>query len=252
MLKTRVIPTLLLRNSVLVKSVQFKTYRPIGLPRQAARIYNMREVDEMVLLDIEARLQGRGPLIDVVTDLAEECFMPLAIGGGIRTVGDIRRLMKNGADKVVINTEAFEHPEFISESARVFGSQCIVVSIDVKQNSPGEYEVITHAGKHPSGIDPVSWAQRAESLGAGEILLTSMDRDGMMQGYDLDLVCAVSDAVPLPVIASGGAGQLSDFADVILKGQASAVAAASVFQFTEITPRNAKEHMRDAGIDVRL
>jgi cyclase len=252
MLKTRVIPTLLLKDAVLVKTVRFDTYRPIGIPRQAVRVYNVRQVDEMVILDIEARLQDRPLRLALVTDLAEECFMPLAVGGGIRSVEDMRLLMRHGADKVVINTEAFERPALIDKGARLFGSQCIVVSIDARERAPGQYETVTHAGKRPTGVDPVRWAREAEAAGAGEILLTSMDRDGTMQGYDLELIRAVADAVRIPVIASGGAGSLADFADAILKGHASAVAAASIFQFTQVTPNNVKAHMREAGIDVRL
>ena len=252
MLKTRVVPTLLLKNSVLVKSVQFGWCRPIGIPRQAVRVFNMREVDEMVILDIEARQQDRGPIVEMVSDLAEECFMPLAIGGGIRSLEHIRELMKRGADKVVLNTEAFERPTLITEAAERFGSQCIVVSIDAKQTAPGVYEVYTHAGKHPTGRDPVSWAKEAEERGPGEILLTSIDHDGMMDGYDVPLIRAVAEAVTIPVVASGGAGKLADFADAVLHGNASAVAAASIFQYTQITPNAVKAHLRDAGVEVRL
>ena len=251
MLKTRVIPTVLLRNGVLVKSVQFSRYRPIGVPRQAVRVYNMRDVDELVLLDIEARLLRRGPLLELVSDLAEECFMPLAIGGGIRTVEEIRQVLKQGADKVVINTEAFEHPALIAQSAECFGSQCIVVSIDAKRTAAGAYEVHTHAGTRATGRDPISWAQEAQAQGAGEILLTSIDEDGRMQGYDLRLIRLVSEAVSIPVIASGGAGVLPHFVEAILQGRASAVAAASIFHFTQTTPNAVKTHLHQAGIHVR-
>jgi cyclase len=252
MLKTRVIPTLLLKNSVLVKSVQFATYRPIGLPRQAVRVYDMREVDEMVILDIEARLEDREPRFAMVADLAEECFMPLAVGGGIRTVAHVRELMRNGADKVVLNTEAFLRPAFIGECVRTFGSQCIVVSIDARENRTGGHEVFIGGGREATGARAPAWAREAADLGAGEILLTSIDRDGTMQGFDVELVRSVAESVSVPVIASGGAGHARDFPEIVLKGRASAVAAASVFHFTQLTPRGAKTAMRDAGIEVRL
>lgn len=252
MLRIRVIPTVLLRNSVLVKSIQFSRYRPIGVPRQAVRVYSLREVDELVLLDIEARLLGRGPLFEVVADLADECLMPLAVGGGVRTLEDIQQLLKRGADKVVLNTEAFNRPEFIAEAAGEFGSQCVVVSIDAKRAEAGwRCEVYTHAGQRATGADPADWAAQVEARGAGEILLTSIDGDGTMQGYDIELIRSVADRVRIPVVASGGAGRPEDCVKAIAQGHASAVAVASLFHFTEVTPKHVKMHMAQAGLQVR-
>lgn len=252
MIKTRVIPCMLIRKLGLVKSVKFKTFRPIGVPVTAARVYNAREVDELVVLDIDATFDDRGPNLELVHDIAEECFMPLTVGGGIRTVQDMHNVLKGAADKISINTCAIETPGLICEGAKVFGSQSIVASIDVKVNDAGEYEVFSHSGIKPTGLDPVQWAKRVEELGAGEIFLASIDRDGVMEGYDIGLIRMVSEAVSIPVIASGGVGKLQDFVDGILHGRASAVSAASIFHFTHYTPRNAKRAMHDAGINVRL
>lgn len=250
--KVRLIPTLLFKNTHLVKTVQFQRFRPVGIPVPAVKVYNQREVDELVFLDISATPQNRGPRLDLIAETAEECFMPMAVGGGVRTLEDIRNLLKVGADKVVINTEALERPEFITESAGVFGRQCIVVSIDVKRNAAGKYEVFARGGTVPTGKDPVEWAQNAEALGAGEILLTSIDRDGMQDGYDVELIRSVASAVGVPVIASGGVGKPEDFAAAVLQGHASAVAAASLFHFSQHTPLDVKAAMKKAGINVRL
>lgn len=253
MIKVRVMPCLLVRELVLVKTVRFSEYyRPIGTPRQAVRVFNSRDVDEMLILDIDATVRGRGPSLETVADLAKECFMPLTVGGGIRSIDDIRNVLRVGADKVCINTEAMNRPHFIRDASHVFGSQCIVVSMDMRCKGPGIYEVYTMGGRQPTGLDPVEWAKRVEDLGAGEILLTSIDRDGTMQGYDIDAIERVAEAVERPVIACGGAGDLPDFADAILKGHASAVAAASIYHFTETTPGNVKAHMREKGIDTRI
>jgi cyclase len=246
-------PCLLLRELVLVKTVRFSEYyRPIGTPRQAVRVFNSREVDEMVILDIDATVLGRGPSLETIADLAHECFMPLTVGGGIHSISDIRDVLRVGADKVCINTEAVNSPQFVRDAAKVFGSQCIVVSMDVRGRQSGTYEVYTMGGRQATGLDPVEWAKRVEQLGAGEILLTSVDMDGTMQGYDINLIKSVAGAIERPVIACGGAGKLQDFADAVIKGHASAVAAASIYHFTEITPKNVKEYMREKGVETRF
>ncbi|MEK7269395.1 MAG: glycosyl amidation-associated protein WbuZ [Planctomycetota bacterium] len=252
MIKTRVIPCLLVTELMLVKTVKFGVRRPIGVPRPAVRIFNAREVDELILLDIDATPEKRGPSLDLVADLAEECYMPLTIGGGVGSVEEVRSLLKKGADKVAINTKAFERPELISEASGTFGSQCIVVAIDARRREGGGYEAYVRGGTEATGLDPVAWAKRVEALGAGEILLTSIDRDGTMEGYDLELTRQVADVVRIPVVACGGAGRPEDFVDVVLRGHASAVAAGSIFQYTQTTPRSAKQVMRGTGIDVRL
>jgi imidazole glycerol-phosphate synthase subunit HisF len=252
LLKTRLIPSILLKRDRLVKSTKFTEFRNIGNPINMARVYNAREVDELVVLDIEASKEGRGPLLETIAKIADECFMPLTIGGGIKTLADINNLLKVGADKVAINTAAVADPNFINEGARTFGKQCIVVSIDVKKHSSGTYEVFTESGYNPTGLDPVQLAKQVEKLGAGEIFLTSIDQDGSMEGYDLELLKKVSAAVNIPVIASGGVGSLQDFADGIIQGNATAVSAASVFHFTDITPLKAKSFMKSCGIDTRV
>ncbi len=252
MLKIRVMPTLLFKNFGLVKSVQFDSWRRIGSVMQAVKVYNLREVDELVFLDISATPDGHPPDFETVDEIADECFMPLTVGGGVKSVADVRRLLQVGADKVAINTAAVQNPELIQAAAQQFGSQCVVISIDVKQQSNGTYEVLTHAGTQPTGKDPVIWAKEVESLGAGEILLTSIDRDGTMTGYDTELTKNISHAVSIPVIASGGAGSYQDMASVLLEGRASAVAAASIFHFTQQTPLEAKHFLKDRGLNVRL
>lgn len=219
---------------------------------QAVKVYNMREVDELVFLDITATCEGRPPDYETVDEIADECFMPLTVGGGIQTIYHVKRLLEVGADKVAINTASFENPGLIRKVAEQFGSQCIVVSIDAKMLPDGDYEVLTHSGTKPTGKSPVTSAKEAEALGAGEILLTSMDRDGTMMGYDVALIRAVTDAVSIPVIASGGAGSYQHMATAIIDGKASAVAAASIFHFTEQTPLEAKFFLRKQGINVRL
>lgn len=219
---------------------------------QAIRVYNMREVDELVFLDIMATLEDRQPDFELVDDFADECFMPLTVGGGIKSVEDVQRLLEVGADKVSINSQALHDPKLIEAVAREFGSQCVVVSIDFKINENGEYEVYTQAGKNPSGVDPLSMAKRAEEMGAGELLFTSIDRDGTMEGYDLECTRRISEAVSIPVIASGGAGNYEHMFDAIAVAKASAVAAASIFQFTEQTPLEAKKYLHGQGILVRL
>jgi len=245
-------PTLLFKNFGLVKSVQFDSWRRIGSVMQAVKVYNLREVDELVFLDISATPDGHPPDFETVDEIADECFMPLTVGGGVKSVADVRRLLQVGADKVAINTAAIQNPELIHLAAQQFGSQCVVISIDVKEHSNGTYEVFTHAGTQPTGKDPVIWAKEVESLGAGEILLTSIDRDGTMTGYDTELTKNISHAVSIPVIASGGAGSYQDMASVLLEGRASAVAAASIFHFTQQTPLEAKHFLNGLGLNVRL
>ncbi len=251
MLKVRVMPTLLFRDVGLVKGVGFDSWRRTGSALQAIKVYNMREVDELVFLDITATPNGRGPDFAQVDELADECFMPMTVGGGVRSVDHIGQLLAVGADKVAINTAAVERPELIAEGARAFGAQCIVLSIDVRRHPDGRWEVFTHCGKQPTGLDPVAWATKAEALGAGEILLTSIDRDGTFDGYDVDLTKAVTQAVRVPVIASGGAGNYQHMVDVLKDGGADAVAAASIFHFTEQTPKEAKMFLKDNGFRVR-
>lgn len=252
MLKTRVMPTLLYKDVGLVKGIRFDSWRRVGGAVQSVKVYNMREVDELVFLDITATRENREPDYALVDDLADECFMPLTVGGGVRTVEHVERLLKVGADKVAINTAAVERPELISEAAAVFGSQCVVVSVDVLRQDNGFAEVVTRSGTEPTGQDPVEFVREAQARGAGEILLTSIDRDGTMSGYDLELTRAVSDAVTIPVIASGGAGTYEHMAEAVLAASASAVAAASMFHFTEQTPLEAKHYLRDRGIAVRI
>ena len=244
-------PTLLYKDVGLVKGVAFETWRRVGAAMQAVKVYNMREVDELVFLDITATPDGRQPDFELIDDLADECFMPLTVGGGIRDVEDVRRLLLVGADKVAINTAALERPELIAECANHFGSQCLVVSIDARRESDGRHRVYSHSGSRPTEIDPVSAAKRAEEEGAGEILLTSIDRDGTMEGYDIELTKNVCDAVNVPVIASGGAGSPEDMVAALRDGHASAIAAASIFHFTQQTPAEAKAVLRDHDFPMR-
>lgn len=251
MLKTRIIPTLLYKNFGLVKGVRFNSWRVIGSAMQAVKVYNMRGVDELAFLDIAASSEKRPPDFNLIDEIADECFMPLAAGGGIKTIEDIRRLLAVGADKVIINTAAILNPELIKDAANKFGSQCVVVSLDVKKIG-GEYEVYIYSGAKSTKINPVSFAKNSEKLGAGEILITSIDRDGTMSGYDIELTKMISEAVSIPVIASGGAGSYEDVYSAINQGRASAIAAASIFQFTQQTPLGAKEFLNQRGICVRL
>lgn len=252
MLKTRIIPTLLYRDHGLVKGVGFDSWRRVGTALPAVKVYCAREVDELILVDISATREGRLVDIEEVDAIADECFMPLTVGGGVRTTDDFRRILRAGADKVAVNSGAIERPGLIRDAAAQFGSQCVVVSIDFKPASPGVARVYSRCGSADTGLDVVAWAREVESLGAGEILLTSVDRDGTMTGYDIEITRAVTDAVQIPVIAAGGAGSYRDMHDVILNGGASAVAAASIFHFTQQTPLECKRYLRDQGIAVRL
>lgn len=252
MLKIRIIPTLLYKDFGLVKGIQFDSWRRIGGVTQSVKVYNLRGVDELIFLDIKATSLNHHPDFDLVDEIADECFMPLTVGGGIRTIEDIRRLLSVGADKVSINTQAVLAPDFIRLAAESFGSQCITVSIDVKKNHQGQDEVFIFSGAKATGLSPLQLARQVELLGAGEILLTSIDRDGTMRGYDLELIREVAGAVAIPVIASGGAGNYEHLASAISEGGACAVAAASMFHFTEQTPQEAKIFLQSKGIDVRL
>jgi imidazole glycerol-phosphate synthase subunit HisF len=251
LLKRRLIPTLLLRGGRMVKGVRFGDFRDVGAPVTTAKIYDAQGADELVFLDIEASSEGRGTIVDVVSKVADECFMPLTAGGGVRSLADFRKLLLAGADKVSINTAAVENPTLITDAARQCGAQCVVVSIDAKTGASGKAEVFTHAGRRPTGLDPVEWARKAAALGAGEILITSVDREGTREGYDLDLVRRVAEAVSVPVIANGGVGSLQDFVSGLTTGKASAVAAASIFHFTDQSVIKAKTFMKQAGLDVR-
>ena len=252
MLKIRIIPCLDVKDGRVVKGVNFVDLKDAGDPVEQARLYDAAGADELCFLDITASSDNRDTLYDVVSRTAEQCFMPLTVGGGVRTVDDIRKLLLAGADKVSINTAAVKTPEFVREAAEKFGSQCIVVALDAKQTAPGVFEIFTHGGRTATGLDAVAWAKKMVSYGAGEILLTSMDRDGTRAGYNIPLTRAVVDAVNVPIIASGGVGTLDHLVDGVRQGHASAVLAASIFHFGQYTLREAKEHMSAAGIPVRL
>jgi cyclase len=252
MLKMRVIPCLDVKDGRVVKGVNFVDLIDAGDPVEQARVYDAAGADELCFLDITASSDQRDIILDVVRRTAEQVFMPLTVGGGVRTVEDVRRLLLAGADKVSINTAAVHRPELVGEGARKFGNQCIVVAIDAKSSGPGRWEVFTHGGRTPTGLDAVDWARRMAELGAGEILLTSMDRDGTKSGFDIGLTRAVADAVPVPVIASGGVGTLDHMVEGIRDGHATAVLAASIFHFGTHSIAEAKQAMASAGIPVRL
>ena len=251
-LAKRIIPCLDVDNGRVVKGVRFVDIRDAGDPVEIARRYDEQGADEVTFLDITASSSDRETMVHVVEAMASEVFIPLTVGGGIRTVDDVRRMLNAGADKVAINTAAVARPEFVQEATDHFGSQCIVVAIDAKQAGPDRWEVFTHGGRKSTGIDAVAWARKMTEYGAGEILLTSMDRDGTRDGFDLKLTRTVCDAVSIPVIASGGVGNLDHLVDGILAGHADAVLAASIFHFGEYTVQQAKERMAAAGIEVRL
>ncbi len=251
-LSVRVIPCLDVKNGRVVKGVNFVDLVDAGDPVEAAAAYDAAGADEICFLDISASVEGRGTLLDVVSRTAERCFTPLTVGGGVRGVEDVRALMLAGADKTAVNTAAVKRPEVISEIAERFGAQCVVAAIDAKSVGPGRWEIFTHGGREPTGIDAVEFAKQVASLGAGEILLTSMDRDGARSGYDLALTRAVAEAVPIPVVASGGVGELRHLVEGVTEGKASAVLAASIFHFGMHSVREAKEALRAAGAPVRL
>ncbi len=252
MLKTRIIPCLDVANGRVVKGVNFVDLIDAGDPVAAARAYDAAGADELCFLDIMATQENRGTLYDLVTRTAEQCFMPLTVGGGVRSHHDVRTLLLAGADKVSFNSAAVQNPDVVAEAADRFGAQCILVAIDAKTVAPGRWQIFTHGGRRPTGIDAVAFARTMAAKGAGEILLTSMDRDGTRAGFNLPLTRAVSDAVPIPVIASGGVGTLDHLVEGITEGHASAVLAASIFHFGTFTIGQAKAHLAAAGIPVRL
>ena len=251
MLKARIIPCLDVKDGRTVKGVNFVDLIDAGDPVEQAKFYDSQGADELTFLDITASQENRDTIFDVVSRTAEQCFMPLTVGGGVRAVEDIRKLLLAGADKVSINTAAVHRPEFVGEAAEKFGAQCTVVAIDAKATGPGKWEIFTHGGREPTGIDAIDWAKRMAKLGAGEILLTSMDRDGTRQGFDIDLTRTLADAVTVPVIASGGVGTLDHLVAGIRDGHASAVLAASIFHFGEYSIPEAKAYMAAAGIAIR-
>ena len=251
MLAKRVIPCLDVTDGRVVKGTKFLNLRDAGDPVECAKMYDRQGADELVFLDITASSDGRATMVSVVERTAEQCFMPLTVGGGIRAVEDFRTMLRAGADKVSVNTSALQRPELISEAAEAFGSQCVVVAVDAKRDGPGKWRVYTHGGRKPTERDAIEWIVEAVKRGAGEILLTSMDADGTCGGYDLELTRAVSETVGIPVIASGGAGELQHLADVLNEGRADAVLAASIFHFVKHTVAEAKEHLATQGLPVR-
>ncbi|WKT60327.1 imidazole glycerol phosphate synthase subunit HisF [Microbulbifer thermotolerans] len=251
-LAKRIIPCLDVDAGRVVKGVNFVDIRDAGDPVEIAARYNEAGADEITFLDITATHEGRDTTLHTVEKMASQVFIPLTVGGGVRSLQDIRNLLNAGADKTAINSAAVKNPDFVREAAERFGSQCIVVAIDAKQVGENKWEIFTHGGRKPTGVDAVAWAEKMAELGAGEILLTSMDRDGTKNGFDLALTRAVSDAVPVPVIASGGVGNLQHLADGVLQGGADAVLAASIFHFGEYSIAEAKAFMREAGIEMRL
>lgn len=251
MLKARIIPCLDVKDGRTVKGVNFVDLVDAGDPVEQAKFYDEQGADELTFLDITASHENRDTIFDVVNRTAEQCFMPLTVGGGVRQVEDIRKLLLAGADKVSINTAAVHRPEFVGEAAEKFGSQCIVVAIDARSTGPNKWEIFTHGGRESTGIDAIIWAGKMANLGAGEILLTSMDRDGTRSGFDIELTRALSDSVQIPVIASGGVGTLDHLVEGIRDGHASAVLAASIFHFGEYSIIEAKAHMAAAGVAVR-
>lgn len=251
MLKVRVIPTLLYKDVGLVKGIGFNSWRRVDTVLPAIKVYNMREVDELILVDIAASDEGREPDYEMIKDFSRECFVPFCVGGGIRRIDQVKNLLRSGADKVAINTAAYDNINIITEAARIFGSQCVVSSIDCKLVD-GRYHCFSHSGKIDTGRELEDWVVDVSNAGAGEILITSIENDGTMNGYDIDMIRIVSERVEIPVIASGGAGCYEDMRQAIVEGGASAVAAASIFHFTEQTPKEAKEYLYQKGINTRV
>ncbi len=252
MLAKRIIPCLDVNAGRVVKGVNFIELRDAGDPVEIARRYDEQGADEITFLDITASSDDRDLILHIIEEVAAQVFIPLTVGGGVRQVDDVRRLLNAGADKVSMNTAAVNNPQLVADASARVGSQCIVVAVDAKQTTPGRWEVFTHGGRKNTGLDAIEWARKVESLGAGEILLTSMDRDGTKAGFDLQLTRSIADAVGIPVIASGGVGNLQHLADGVTEGRADAVLAASIFHYGEYTVRQAKEFMRSRGIEVRL
>ena len=251
MLAKRIIPCLDVRNGRVVKGINFVGIKDVGDPVECAAMYDKQGADEIVFLDITATHEGRGTIVDVVRRTAKQVFVPLTVGGGIRTVEDFREILRAGADKVSVNSAAVKNPDLIREAAEQFGSQCVVVAIDAKRID-GSFHVVVHGGRIDTGLDAIEWAKQAEALGAGEILLTSMDTDGTKNGFDLELLNAVTEVVNIPVIASGGCGRLEHFSEVFEKSGADAALAASLFHYRELTVRQVKAHLRESGIPVRM
>ncbi len=252
MLTKRIIPCLDVTAGRVVKGVNFVELKDAGDPVEIARRYNDQGADELTFLDITASSDQRDLILNIIEDVSSQVFIPLTVGGGVRTVEDVRRLLNAGADKVSINTSAVTNPQLVADASSRYGSQCIVVAIDAKQVSPGQWQVFTHGGRNATGLEVIEWAKKMAQLGAGEILLTSMDRDGTKSGFDLELTRAVSDAVNIPVIASGGVGNLQHLADGVQQGHADAVLAASIFHYGEYTVQQAKKFMSERNIPVRL
>jgi cyclase len=250
MLKVRVIPTLLWKNVGLVKGAGFDSWRRVGTVLPAIKVYNTREVDELILLDISATLESRDPDYESIEEFSAECFVPLTVGGGVREIGQITRLLRAGADKISLNTAAYTNPELVRQASEYFGAQCVVIGIDARKMADGSYECYSHCGTRPTGVAPAEWAAKMQACGAGEILLTSIERDGTMQGFDLDLIREVTQRVQIPVIASGGAGSYPDLLEAVRSG-ASAIAASSMFLFTQQTPLGAKQFLASNGLAVR-
>ena len=251
MLKARIIPCLDVKGGRVVKGVNFVDLRDAGDPVEQARVYDTAGADELCFLDITASHENRDTIYEVVSGSAEQCFMPLTVGGGVRNTDDIRKLLLAGADKVSINTAAVHRPEFVAEASERFGAQCIVVAIDAKSVGEGRWEIFTHGGRKSTGIDAIEWAKKMVSNGAGEILLTSMDRDGTGTGFDIALTRAIADSIPVPVIASGGVGNLDHLVEGVRDGHATAVLAATIFHFGEYSIQEAKAHMENAGVPMR-
>jgi len=252
MISKRIIPCLDVKNGRVVKGVSFINLKDAGDPVELAEFYDSQGADEIVFLDITASHENRKTVIDLASRTAEKVFIPYTIGGGIGTIEDVREILKRGADKISVNTAAINNPSFIKEASRVFGSQCIVVAIDAKSTKEGYWEVYTHGGRTPTGLDAVKWAKKAEKLGAGEILLTSMDKDGTKDGYDIELTKAIVEEVNIPLIASGGAGKLEHIRDVFLQADADAALVASIFHYGKYTIKEVKEYLREQDIEVRL
>lgn len=252
MLAKRIIPCLDVKDARVVKGVNFVNLKDAGDPVECASIYSKEGADELVYLDITASVEKRQAMLDIVKKTAEQVFIPLTVGGGIRNIEDIRILLKSGADKVSLNTVAVENPDIIKEGSKQFGNQCIVVAIDAKRKAKGKWKVYTYGGRKPTGIDVVEWAKKVEKLGAGEILLTSMDCDGTKDGYDLDLTRTISEVVNIPVIASGGAGKMEHLYDALTKGKADAVLAASIFHYGQYSIKQTKQYLKEKGIAVRI